>query len=357
MRAKAGKGHAMILAEKIMKLRKQNGLSQEELAVQLNVSRQSVSKWESGTSVPDLNKIIKLSEIFGVSTDYLLKDEIEDERSEYVESKNEYDYDQNIKRRKVTLEEATEYMDSAKKSSAKIAAGVVLCILSPVPLVLLAAVGEMLSKASHAAGNAGHAMAEEISENMVGGIGVTVMLIMIAVAVGIFISNGIKMSKYEYLEKEPIAPEYGVASLAESRKEKFQRRYKNSMTAGICLCILCVMPIILGGVFNGSDFIMACLIGVLFIMIATGVFFIVNAGIIWQSFQKLLEEGDFSNEKKRAKKVYENIYWPIVTAAYLAISFATWRWNITWIIWPVAALLSGVLDAVFKNRYDQKHKN
>ena len=69
----------MILAEKIMRLRKQKGWSQEELAVRLNVSRQSVSKWESMTSLPDLDKIIKMSELFGVSTDYLLKDEIEEE--------------------------------------------------------------------------------------------------------------------------------------------------------------------------------------------------------------------------------------------------------------------------------------
>ena len=68
----------MILADKIMKLRKQNGWSQEELAMQLGVSRQSVSKWESGTSIPDLERIIKLSQIFGVSTDYLIKDEIEE---------------------------------------------------------------------------------------------------------------------------------------------------------------------------------------------------------------------------------------------------------------------------------------
>ena len=65
----------MILAEKIMEMRKKNGWSQEELAYQLGVSRQSVSKWESGASIPDLERILKLSEIFGVSTDYLLKEE------------------------------------------------------------------------------------------------------------------------------------------------------------------------------------------------------------------------------------------------------------------------------------------
>lgn len=61
----------MILAEKIISLRKQMGWSQEELAGQLSVSRQSVSKWELGASIPDLDKILKMSELFGVSTDYL----------------------------------------------------------------------------------------------------------------------------------------------------------------------------------------------------------------------------------------------------------------------------------------------
>ena len=59
----------MILAEKITALRKKNGWSQEELAMQLNVSRQSVSKWESAASIPDLDRILQLSRLFGVTTD------------------------------------------------------------------------------------------------------------------------------------------------------------------------------------------------------------------------------------------------------------------------------------------------
>ncbi len=67
----------MILADKIMEERKKNGWSQEELADKLSVSRQAVSKWESAQSVPDLQRVIQLAEIFNVSTDYLLKDEVE----------------------------------------------------------------------------------------------------------------------------------------------------------------------------------------------------------------------------------------------------------------------------------------
>lgn len=63
------------IAERIQKLRKEKGLSQEELAEVVNVSRQAVSKWESEQSLPDIDKIIALAEYFGVSTDYLLKGE------------------------------------------------------------------------------------------------------------------------------------------------------------------------------------------------------------------------------------------------------------------------------------------
>lgn len=62
----------MILADKIIQLRKRCGMSQDELAELINVSRQSVSKWEGALSVPDLDKILKMSEIFGVSTDYFI---------------------------------------------------------------------------------------------------------------------------------------------------------------------------------------------------------------------------------------------------------------------------------------------
>lgn len=64
----------MNLSKKLQQLRKHNNLSQEQLADKLGISRQSISKWESEQSVPEIDKIVKLSEIFGITTDYLLKD-------------------------------------------------------------------------------------------------------------------------------------------------------------------------------------------------------------------------------------------------------------------------------------------
>ncbi len=65
----------MSISVKIQQLRKSNGLSQEQLAEKLDVSRQAISKWESGVTFPDVEKIVLISELFNISTDYLLKDE------------------------------------------------------------------------------------------------------------------------------------------------------------------------------------------------------------------------------------------------------------------------------------------
>ena len=67
----------MTLHDKIFKLRKEAGLSQEQLADKLNLSLQSISKWESGQSQPEIDKIVELSKFFGVTTDFLLLDDIE----------------------------------------------------------------------------------------------------------------------------------------------------------------------------------------------------------------------------------------------------------------------------------------
>ena len=71
----------MTFSEKLMDLRRKSGLSQEQLADRLGVTRQSVSKWESGTAMPELVKLISLSDIFGVSVDYLVKDYLEEPES------------------------------------------------------------------------------------------------------------------------------------------------------------------------------------------------------------------------------------------------------------------------------------
>ena len=114
----------MIFADKLIALRKKAGWSQEELAQQLNVSRQSVSKWEGAQSVPDLDKIVQLSRIFGVSTDYLLKDEPEEQ--EPAPSLPEQP-----QRRCVSMEEASRYLELRRAAAPRLALATFLGVISP----------------------------------------------------------------------------------------------------------------------------------------------------------------------------------------------------------------------------------
>ena len=67
----------MVLGEKLLYLRKKQGMSQEQLAAKVTVSRQAISKWELGESLPDTENILQLTKIFNVTADFLLNDEID----------------------------------------------------------------------------------------------------------------------------------------------------------------------------------------------------------------------------------------------------------------------------------------
>lgn len=180
----------MIIAEKIMSLRKQYGWSQEELADLIGVSRQSVSKWESAASIPDIQKIIKMSEVFGVSIDYLLKDEIDLPETSQVEKTSDIGADSESSVKSVSLEEANDYLDATHKQALRTARAVALFIISP---GLYIAVGEM---------NGDHGESFIYSPLLM--IAFAAVLILIGIGVAMLIKSHFSMSKYEYLSKEEI---------------------------------------------------------------------------------------------------------------------------------------------------------
>lgn len=319
----------MIFADKLIQLRKKSGWSQEELAELMGVSRQSVSKWEGAQSIPDLDKMIRLSELFGVSTDYLLKDNLGE--PEYVDAKEE-DYSV----RRVSMEEATDFLRIKEETARPIAYGVLLCILSPICLFILSALSE----------TPGHT----ITENMAGGMGIIILLILVAAAVGIFIICGHKTEPYAYLEKEIFETEYGVCGMVKERKEKYKDTYTKNIVIGACLCILSLIPLMVGVMIDeNNELQLVLMLSVMLVCIGIGVLFFVRSGIIWESYAKLLQEGDYSRKKKANYTVMSavsTVYWLIVTAMYLAYSFVTRQWHISWVIWPVAGVLFPVVRII-----------
>lgn len=79
----------MTFAEKFYSLRKEAGLSQEECAENIGVSRQAISRWEMGTATPDMQNLLAISKLFSVSTDYLIRDEIDDKKADIPKSSPE----------------------------------------------------------------------------------------------------------------------------------------------------------------------------------------------------------------------------------------------------------------------------
>lgn len=319
----------MILADKIIEERKKNGWSQEELANKLGVSRQAVSKWESAGAIPDLKRILQMSELFGVTTDYLLKDEIEEEPL------NEYTETNTIK---VSMEEANQYLDMKSKGSRIVANATSLCILSPVPLIVLGTMTE---------------------DHILIGFSLVLLLVLVAIAVYLFVNYGLRESHMQHLEKEIFETEYGVPGMVRERREQYEPTFTRNIAIGVVLCILSVIPTIMAGVMEVEDYMSGISVGLLLIIVSIGVNILIRAGMIKSSYDTLLQEGEYTIEEKNLKKKtdsFSGAYWCLIVAIYLGWSFWTNKWKFTWIIWPVAGVLYATVLGMVKMTIEGREK-
>ena len=329
----------MILADKIINERKKNGWSQEELADMLNVSRQSVSKWEGAQSVPDLQKILKMAEIFGVSTDYLLKDEMEPEGStelKYV------DDDSDTPLRKVTLEEASEFISLRKKVLPKIGIGVFLMITCPVILVLLAGISSSYP--------------DILTEKAATVIGLLFMFIQIGVAIYTFVINSEKLMKYKFLEEEAFETAYGVDGMAKDRLAEYEASNTKALTLGVLLCVLCAVPLVITAVMEAPNIVIICMVCLTLILVGIAVYLFISVCAVYSSYKILLQTDDYTPRKKRKNKKLDALtssYWILIVIIYLVTSFMTNGWHFTWVIWAVAgllfALVRNIAEAMIKD--------
>lgn len=311
----------MILADKIIYLRKKAGWSQEELAEEMNVSRQSVSKWEGAQSVPEMDKILMLSSIFGVSTDFLLKDELEELEGITIS-------DSNVDLRKISMEEASTLIETARVGAPRLALGVFLCIISPITLLLLTSLQE--------------AGFSSLSENMATFFGLAVILIVVACAVGLFVITGSNMKSTKFLENEQFELQFGVESIVREQQHEQRTSYLLHLVIGIGLCIIAALPLLFFS--KGSDVqVVIGLCSTLF-LVACGVFILVRTMTIYSIFPKLLQEGDYTPQIKKGEKLISmiaSIYWTAVVTIYLGYSFVTGNWHWSWVIFPVSGVLFG----------------
>ncbi len=330
----------MKLSDKIMQERKKQGWSQEELGERLEVSRQSVSKWESGLSVPDLDKIIAMSELFGVTTDYLLKEApvaaLEEAPEVVAEEKVETKQEP---LRRVSREEVETYLQTNVRVSWRIALGVMLCILSPIALILLSGVAEE----------------GVLQEGLAVGLGLLTLFLLVGGAVSLFILNGMRLSAYEFLGEGAVAVDEAVLADVQKRHDKYEKTHRICITVGTLFCIFSCIPLVLVSIIWQNDLAVLSMVGVLLAMVSIGVFLFVRTGMIMGGYQRILQIGDYApaeikqkTRREAIKDALESVFWMIVVAVYLLVSFLTNAWHLTWLIFIVGAAISTLLDLLLQ---------
>lgn len=334
-----GEKHIMIFADKIISLRKKMGWSQEELAHQVGVSRQAVSKWESAQSVPDLDKVLQLSSLFGVTTDYLLKDEMETESYTQEEAASAL--------RKVTLPQANEYLLLRKSAALRIAIATFLCIAAAIPLFLLTGAAEF------------GFLSMQVETAMV--VSLVLLLVMVAAAVGMFIYTGHQAEPFAFLEKEPFETEYGVRGMVQEKQKAFRKTALPFNIAACCLLILSPIPLFIAAfsTAENSNMLVLLFLGITMLLAAIGVFMLIYTGVQAAAMEKLLEEGEYTRKNKRSGNpmgAVSTCYWLIATAVYLTWSFLGNAWDISWLVWPIAGVLYAIIRIITGAAFNTTHE-
>lgn len=307
----------MTFAEKITERRKMLGMSQEELADKLGVSRQSVSKWELGSAIPETDKIIALSDVFGVSCDYLLRDS-EEELGELAPTRG------------LGGRELGEYLDKTKKKLRLIALGVALLILSPITLLMLGAAAE----------------AKLVGEAVFLGVGLSALFLIAALGVSLIIIGCMKISGEQMSAVRGTPLSRTALDMLKSRLDMGRGAYTAALVVATVLCIIAVIPLIIFAVLELGDIMGAVGILIMFALVAVAVYIFITWGSYREECEKLIKSGgENGGERDKLKETVESVFWPVVVALYLLVSFSSGRWDITWIIFPIAAAVSGCIEA------------
>jgi transcriptional regulator with XRE-family HTH domain len=285
----------MSLAENLQYLRAREGVTQEQLAERLDVSRQSVSKWESAASYPEMDTLLKLCDMFQVDMDTLLRGSVEKSLSEDTAG-----YD-----RFMTL------------YARKIAGGVSAIVGSVALWSFLSALG--------------------LSEML----GTAMLLLVIAAAAVVFIASG--MEEEHFRKKHPVIPDF----YTEPQKERFHRRYIWYIAGGVGAILLGVVMMVLAFTVLPEREPYESYIGAAFLaVVACAVYFLIYGGMLEDKYNiaKYNRQNNPTPEdrsRRRRATTACAVIMILATAVFLFAGLAYYKWNWAAIIYPVGGVLCG----------------
>lgn len=285
----------MSLAENLQYLRAREGVTQEQLAERLDVSRQSVSKWESAASYPEMDTLLKLCDMFQVDMDTLLRGSVENSLSEDTAG-----YD-----RFMTL------------YARKIAGGVSAIVGSVALWSFLSALG--------------------LSEML----GTAILLLVIAAAAVVFIASS--MEEEHFRKKHPVIPDF----YTEPQKERFHRRYIWYIAGGVGAILLGVVMMVLAFTVLPEKEPYESYMGAAFLVIvACAVYFLIYGGMLEDKYNIAKynrQNNPTPEDKSRRRRATTacSVIMILATAVFLFAGLAYYKWNWAAIIYPVGGVLCG----------------
>lgn len=285
----------MSLAENLQYLRAREGVTQEQLAERLDVSRQSVSKWESAASFPEMDTLLKLCDMFHVDMDTLLRGSVERSLSE---DRAGYDRFMTLYARKI--------------------AGAVASIVG----------GTALWSALYALGV--HEM-----------LGTAVLLLVVAMAAVVLIASS--MEEEHFRKKNPVIPDF----YTEKQKEQFHRRYIWYIAGGVGAILLGVVLTVLVFTVIPEREPYESSMGALFLMIvACAVYFLIYGGMLEDKYNIAKynrQNSPTPEDRARRRRATSacSLIMLLATAVFLFAGLACDRWEWAAVIYPVGAVLCG----------------
>lgn len=283
--------------EKLRKARKENGMSQEELANQMNVSRQAVSKWESGQGYPETDKLLMISNIYGVSLDYLLKEE-----SHSPDDETETGF-------YASRETVEGFLASKRKGARRIGIGVAVIILGLIfPMAMDSDMNSMM------------------------------FLLTAAIGVVILLMQRFAPKRYEMLEQQPLV--FDRTFLREFQTEYAQNRKKYGLLviAGLLLIVMSLvfwtlMSNRLDSVGRTGAFVPVIWAAAVYLFIIAGSAF-ANGNVIANNEAHMAEV-----EKDKRYGWVWGAGMPLATMAFLAMGLIWNAWHPGWLVFPVAVFI------------------
>lgn len=264
-----------------------------------------------------------------------------DEISEDLGIRNVVNSTQDITRRNVTMEEVKKYLHESSNYAYKISLGIFLCISSPI--------GAILSDEARFSS----------------AFGLLFLMAFVAAAVVLFVHSSITIHRWDFLKHELCTIDFTTTNYVHDQKERYNSTYALLMTVGIVLCVISFVPAAIIDELDISffGFDKDNMSGALLLLfVAIGVFMIVLSYNINNTYSNILKlnnastvSGNYVSSQHPETKYISpaaatimSVYWQTITCLYLIWSFLTFNWHYTWIIWPIAGIISGVLNSAFK---------